>query len=148
MNKVFLIGNLTRDPELSQLPSGVSVCKFGLAVNRNFTNSSGEREVDFFNITAWRGLGENCAKYLSKGRKVSVVGNRFVITRTRTATSARLSTSLRRTSSSFRATTTETLRAAVPAAGTTAAAERRENRCPSLRPSTTKTCRSKIFKGV
>ena len=75
MNKVFLIGNLTRDPELSQLPSGVSVCKFGLAVNRNFTNSSGEREVDFFNITAWRGLGENCAKYLSKGRKVSVVGN-------------------------------------------------------------------------
>lgn len=75
MNKVFLIGNLTRDPELSQLPSGVSVCKFGLAVNRNFTNSSGERDVDFFNITAWRGLGENCAKYLSKGRKVSVVGN-------------------------------------------------------------------------
>ena len=75
MNKVFLIGNLTRDPELSQLPSGVSVCKFGLAVNRNFTNSNGEREVDFFNVTAWRGLGENCAKYLSKGRKVSVMGN-------------------------------------------------------------------------
>lgn len=75
MNKVFLIGNLTRDPELSQLPSGVSVCKFGLAVNRNFTNANGERDVDFFNITAWRGLGENCAKYLSKGRKVSVMGN-------------------------------------------------------------------------
>ena len=75
MNKITLIGNLTRDPELSQLPSGVSVCKFGIAVNRNFTNANGERETDFFNITAWRGLGENCAKYLSKGRKVCVVGN-------------------------------------------------------------------------
>lgn len=75
MNKLILIGNLTRDPELSQLSSGVSVCKFGMAVNRNFTNSNGEREVDFFNITAWRGLGENCAKYLSKGRKVCVVGS-------------------------------------------------------------------------
>ena len=75
MNKITLIGNLTRDPELSQLPSGVSVCKFGIAVNRNFTNTNGERETDFFNITAWRGLGENCAKYLAKGRKVCVVGN-------------------------------------------------------------------------
>lgn len=75
MNKLILIGNLTRDPELSQLPSGVSVCKFGIAVNRTFTNANGEREVDFFNITAWRGLGENCAKYLSKGRKVGVVGS-------------------------------------------------------------------------
>ena len=75
MNKITLIGNLTRDPELSQLPSGVSVCKFGIAVNRNFTNANGERETDFFNITAWRGLGENCAKYLAKGRKVCVVGD-------------------------------------------------------------------------
>lgn len=75
MNKITLIGNLTRDPELSQLPSGVSVCKFAIAVNRNFTNSNGERETDFFNITAWRGLGENCAKYLAKGRKVCVVGS-------------------------------------------------------------------------
>ena len=74
MNKAFFIGNLTRDPELSQTPSGVSVCKFGLAVNRNFTNANGEREVDFFNIVAWRALGENCAKYLSKGKKVSIVG--------------------------------------------------------------------------
>ncbi len=75
MNKITLIGNLTRDPELSQLPSGVSVCKFAIAVNRNFTNANGERETDFFNITAWRGLGENCAKYLAKGRKVCVVGS-------------------------------------------------------------------------
>lgn len=75
MNKITLIGNLTRDPELSQLPSGVSVCKFAIAVNRNFTNANGERETDFFKITAWRGLGENCAKYLAKGRKVCVVGS-------------------------------------------------------------------------
>ena len=75
MNKITLIGYLTRDPELSQLPSGVSVCKFAIAVNRNFTNANGERETDFFNITAWRGLGENCAKYLAKGRKVCVVGS-------------------------------------------------------------------------
>lgn len=75
MNKVFLIGRLTRDPELSATPSGVSVCKFGLAVNRNFTNSDGEREADFFNITAWRALAENCSKYLTKGKKICVVGN-------------------------------------------------------------------------
>ena len=67
MNKAFLIGRLTRDPELSQTPSGISVCKFGLAVNRNFTNADGEREADFFNITAWRALAENCSKYLTKG---------------------------------------------------------------------------------
>ncbi len=75
MNKVFLIGRLTRDPELSATPSGVSVCKFGLAVNRNFTNADGEREADFFNITAWRALAENCSKYLTKGKKICVVGN-------------------------------------------------------------------------
>ncbi len=75
MNKIILIGNLTRDPELSELPSGVSVCKFAIAVGRSFTNSNGERETDFFNVTAWRGLGENCAKYLTKGKKVCVVGN-------------------------------------------------------------------------
>ncbi len=75
MNKVFLIGRLTRDPELSATPSGVSVCKFGLAVNRNFTNADGEREADFYNITAWRVLAENCSKYLTKGKKICVVGN-------------------------------------------------------------------------
>ena len=75
MNKITLIGYLTRDPELSQLPSGVSVCKFGIAVSRSFTNADGERETDFFNVTAWRGLGENCAKYLRKGKRACVVGN-------------------------------------------------------------------------
>lgn len=75
MNKVILIGNLTRDPELNTTPSGVSVCKFSIAVQRRFVNSEGEREADFLNIVAWRGLGENCHKYLRKGSKAAVVGN-------------------------------------------------------------------------
>lgn len=75
MNKVMLIGNLTRDPELSQTGTGISVCRFTIAVNRSFSSANGERETDFFNISAWRGLGENCSKYLSKGKKVCVVGS-------------------------------------------------------------------------
>lgn len=74
MNKVMLIGNLTRDPELSTIPSGVSVCKFSIAVNRRFADTEGNRQTDFFNIVAWRALGENCGKYLKKGSKVGVVG--------------------------------------------------------------------------
>lgn len=73
MNKVFLIGNLTRDPELRTTPNGFTVCNFGLAVNRR-RKVEGQPDVDFFNITAWRQLGETAAKYLSKGRKVCVVG--------------------------------------------------------------------------
>lgn len=75
MNKVFLIGNLTRDPELSETPNGVSVCRFSIAVNRNYTNSEGERETDFFHVTAWRGLGESVARFCKKGNKVAVTGN-------------------------------------------------------------------------
>lgn len=74
MNKVILIGNLTRDPELAETPSGIAVCKFGIAVSRDFTNADGERETDFFNITVWRGKAENCGKYLKKGNKVGIVG--------------------------------------------------------------------------
>lgn len=74
MNKVILTGNLTRDPELSQTASGISMCRMSVAVNRPFTNQDGEREVDFFNITAWRAQAENCGKYLSKGKKVGIVG--------------------------------------------------------------------------
>ena len=74
MNKVILIGNLTRDPELSTIPSGVSVCKFGLAVNRRFAGSDGNRDTDYFNVVAWRALGENCGKFLKKGSKVGVCG--------------------------------------------------------------------------
>lgn len=75
MNKVILIGNLTKDPELSETSSGVKFCKFGIAVNRPFANSDGEREVDFFNITTWRGQAETCARYLKKGKKVCIIGS-------------------------------------------------------------------------
>ena len=74
MNKTFLIGNLTRDPEWTQTPNGVSVCKMSIAVNRNFTNANGERDTDFFNVVAWRGLADNCGKFLSKGKKIAVTG--------------------------------------------------------------------------
>ena len=75
MNKVILIGNLTKDPELSETPSGVAVCKFSLAVSRDYTNAEGNRDTDFFNITVWRGRAENCGKYLKKGNKVAIVGS-------------------------------------------------------------------------
>lgn len=74
LNKVFLIGNATRDPELSETPSGVSVCKFGLAVRRRYSQSD-EQQTDFFNCTAWRGLAETIARYTEKGDKLSVVGS-------------------------------------------------------------------------
>ena len=75
MNKVILVGNLTRDPELSETPSGVSVCRFSIAVSRDYANAEGTRDVDFFNITVWRGRAENCGKYLKKGNKVAIVGS-------------------------------------------------------------------------
>ncbi len=74
MNKVFLIGNLTRGPEMASTSSGKGVCKFSLAVNRAFANANGERECDFFDIVVWGALGENCGKYLEKGKKVGIVG--------------------------------------------------------------------------
>ena len=74
MNKIMLIGNLTRDPELRSTASGVTVCSFTIAVNRRFAQQGGERQTDFFRINAWRQLGEPCARYLSKGRKVAVIG--------------------------------------------------------------------------
>lgn len=74
MNKITLIGNLTHDPEIRSTPSGVTICTFTIAVNRRFANSDGDRQTDFFRINAWRQLGENCGRYLSKGRKVAVIG--------------------------------------------------------------------------
>jgi single-strand DNA-binding protein len=74
MNKVVLIGNLARDPELQTTNSGVSVCRFTLAVTRRFSNSDGGREADFINITVWRNQAENCHKYLKKGSKCAVTG--------------------------------------------------------------------------
>lgn len=75
MNKVLLIGNLTRDPELVQTPNGISYCRFSIAVSRRFANQDGERETDFFNIIAWRGLGENVHRFLKKGSKACVSGS-------------------------------------------------------------------------
>lgn len=75
MNKVILIGNLTRDPGYGETQSGISFCNFSIAVNRPYNDSNGERQTDFFNIKTWRGQADNCAKYLRKGSKVGVVGS-------------------------------------------------------------------------
>lgn len=75
MNKVFLIGNLTRDPELTETASGVKICRFAIAVNRNYSGGDGEKKTDFFNCVAWRGLGETIARFTRKGTKVAVVGS-------------------------------------------------------------------------
>ncbi|MBQ9791200.1 MAG: single-stranded DNA-binding protein [Clostridia bacterium] len=75
MNKVMLIGNLTKDPEINTTSSGVSVCSFSIAVSRRFANADGEREADFFNIVVWRQFAETCHKYLKKGSKVGIVGS-------------------------------------------------------------------------
>ena len=78
MNRLTIIGNLTHDPELRTTPSGDSVCSFSVAVNRRQrrdAQNNGQPEADFFRVSAWRQLGENCAKYLAKGRKVAVVGS-------------------------------------------------------------------------
>jgi single-strand DNA-binding protein len=72
-NKVFLIGNLTKDPELRYTPSGIPVVRFTIAVNRPSAKSE-KNEVDFINIVAWRRLAEICGEYLKKGRTVSIEG--------------------------------------------------------------------------
>ncbi len=74
MNKVFLIGRLTRDPELRYTGSNTAVATFSLAVNRNFTNANGEREADFINIVVWRKQAENVKNYLSQGSQVAIDG--------------------------------------------------------------------------
>lgn len=74
LNRVVLIGRLTRDPELRYTPSGVAVTTFTLAVDRTYKNAQGERETDFINIVTWRQLAELCANYLSKGKLAAVDG--------------------------------------------------------------------------
>jgi single-strand DNA-binding protein len=74
LNRVVLIGHLTRDPELRYTDSGVAVANFTLAVDRPFTNQQGERETDFIRVVCWRKLAENVANNLSKGRLVGVDG--------------------------------------------------------------------------
>lgn len=73
MNKIILIGRLTKDPELRYTQNGKAVCSFTLAVDRPYTNQE-EKEADFINIVAWNKLGENAAKYLAKGRQAAVEG--------------------------------------------------------------------------
>ena len=74
MNKVFLIGHLVKDPELRYTSSNIPVTSFTLAVNRNFINQNGEKEVDFINIVAWKKQAENIHKYCFKGSRVSIEG--------------------------------------------------------------------------
>lgn len=73
MNKIYLIGNLIKDPALKAVPSGSSVCEFTIAVNRKSWKTE-EVTSDLFRISAWRKLGETCSRYLEKGRKVAVIG--------------------------------------------------------------------------
>lgn len=75
MNKVFFIGNIVRDPELTETSGGVKICRFSLAVNRSYTGGNGERQTDFFNCVAWRGLADTVAKYMHKGDKVAISGS-------------------------------------------------------------------------
>jgi len=74
LNRVILIGRLTRDPEMRYTQSGVQVTTFSLAVNRPYSNKQGVKETDFIDIVAWRQLGELCATYLHKGRLAAVEG--------------------------------------------------------------------------
>lgn len=76
VNKVFLIGNLTRDPELRYTPGGAAVADLGIAVNRIYTTKEGERreEVTFVDVTVWNRTAENCCQYLKKGRPVHIEG--------------------------------------------------------------------------
>lgn len=74
MNRIILIGRLTRDPDLRATTSGIPVCTFTLAVDRGFKSANGEKETDFINIVVWRKPAENCAHYLSKGKLAAVDG--------------------------------------------------------------------------
>lgn len=74
MNKVILIGNLSKPPELRTTNNGTSVCTFSIAVNRKYKAQDGSQITDFFDIVAWRQLAELCGKYLEKGRKIGIVG--------------------------------------------------------------------------
>jgi len=74
MNKVILIGRLTKDPELRQIPTGASCTTFTVAINRTYASRDGERAADFIPVITWNKSAENCAKYLTKGSQVGVSG--------------------------------------------------------------------------
>jgi single-strand DNA-binding protein len=71
MNRVFLIGNLTKDPEVNVVSNDLTNCKFSIAVTRRY----GKNETDYFSVVCWRGMAENCGRYLRKGSKVGVIGS-------------------------------------------------------------------------
>ena len=77
MNKCILVGNLTKDPVLQKTDYDVSVCSFDVAVNRDYENSNGERDVDYIRVVVWRNKADTCAKFLKKGSKVCVVGSLY-----------------------------------------------------------------------
>lgn len=74
INRVVLVGRLTKDPDLRYTPSGAANCRFTLAVNRSFANAAGEKETDFIQVTVWRKAAENVANYLKKGSLAGVEG--------------------------------------------------------------------------
>jgi single-strand DNA-binding protein len=74
LSQTIIIGRTTKEPEIRQTQSGVSVATFTIACDRNFKNAQGEKETDFFNIVCWRGLAETVGRYLGKGRLVAVSG--------------------------------------------------------------------------
>lgn len=74
MNKFFITGRLTKDVEKQTTQSGVSVARFSVAVDRAFKDENGNKQADFFNVVAWRGLADLCSQYLAKGRQVAIVG--------------------------------------------------------------------------
>ena len=75
MNKLFITGNLTRDPELRTTSAGKEVCTFTVAVNRRKTGNNQQPEADYFRVSAWDGLAKSCGQFLAKGRKVAVIGS-------------------------------------------------------------------------
>ena len=75
MNKLFITGNLTKNPELRTTSAGKEVCTFTVAVNRRKTGNNQKPEADFFRVSAWDGLAKSCGQFLAKGRKVAVVGS-------------------------------------------------------------------------
>ena len=74
MQKITFIGNLCSDPEVRSTPNGITVTTLVVAVDRKFKDAQGDKKTDFFRVVCWRQLGEICAKFLSKGKKVAVIG--------------------------------------------------------------------------
>lgn len=75
MNKLTIIGNLTKNPELRTTSAGKEVCTFTVAVNRRKTGNNQQPEADYFRVSAWDGLAKSCGQFLAKGRKVAVIGS-------------------------------------------------------------------------